>query len=241
MTDEDLALLALIHQLKRPTAADLRRQAQRERPMYDLYRRLERLERAGLVSKTLLYPERGARSPRYYHLRAAGARVLGLAAVGSDHYRRPDPAVYHAGQLRRELALIAERQHWRLLTEEAEMKQCLASVLIAAAQATYGEQFPAHTLLPPTLKVHPDLLLDTGQRVVLVMIGHPHASAVFWRKRIARYQPILGAMAAVCFVLSEQQRRDAEAAAQASLYVRRLLVLGPDELGELVRRLAPSP
>src|SRR5579885_1868932 len=131
-------------------------------PMYDLYRKLERLEQAGLIAKVLLYPERGARSPRYYHLRAAGARALGLARVGSDQYRRPSPTVYHVGQLRRELALVAERQQWRLLTEETEARRFLASVLVRAAQATYGEQFPAHTLLPTTLKIHPDLLLDTG-------------------------------------------------------------------------------
>lgn len=240
MTDEELALLSMIHQLKRPTAADLRRQVCPQRPMYDLYRRLERLERAGLVSKTLLYPERGARSPRYYHLRLAGARALGLATVGSDHYRQPGPEVYHAGQLRRELALMAQRQGWRLLTEEAEAKRFLASVLVSAAQATYGEQFPAHTLLPATFKVHPDVLLDTGTRVVVVIIGHPHASADFWRKRLARYQPILGAVVAACFALSPQQRRDAEEAAQASMYAKRLLILGANDLGELVRRLAPS-
>ncbi|GEM_PF-3337752 len=240
MNDEELALLAMIHQLKRPTASDLHRQVLPHRPMYDLYRKLERLEQAGLIAKVLLYPERGARSPRYYHLRAAGARALGLARVGSDQYRRPSPTVYHVGQLRRELALVAERQQWRLLTEETEARRFLASVLVRAAQATYGEQFPAHTLLPTTLKIHPDLLLDTGARVVVVIIGHPHATASFWRKRIARYQPILGAVAAVCFALSDEQRRDAEEAAQASIYAKRLLVLGADELGELVRRLAPS-
>jgi hypothetical protein len=241
MNDDDLALLAMIHQLKRPTADDLHRQVSPHQPMYALYRKLEKLERAEMIAKVLLYPDRGARSPRYYHLRLAGARALGLAKVASDQYRQPSPAVYHAGQLRRELALVAKRQQWRLLTEETEARRFLASVLVGAAQATYGEQFPAHTLLPATLKVHSDLLLDTGARVVVVIIGHPHATAIFWRRRLARYQPILGAVAAVCFALSDEQRHAAEEAAQASLYARRVLVLGADELGELVRRLAPSP
>lgn len=241
LTDDELVVLALIHQLKHPTAGDVRRHLPVARPMYDLYRKLKKLEQLELVDKTPLYPEQGARSPRYYHVRLAGARALGLDGVGSDHYRRPSPTVHHAGQVRRELMLIAGQRCWRLLAEETEAKQCLASVLVEAARATYGEAFPGYSLLPADLKIHPDLVLDTGQRVVLVIIGHPHASAIFWRKRVERYQGVLGVVAAVCFVLSEQQRQDAEQAVQTSLYAKRFLVLQADQVEELVRRLAPSP
>lgn len=241
LTDDDLALLGLIHQLKHPTADDLYQHGPSHRPRRYLYRRLAQLEQGELIGWRLLRPEHGARSPRYYHLRQAGARALGLERVGSDHYRRPALAVYHAGQVRRELALLAHRHHWRLLSDEAEARQRLAAVLMEAARATYGEAFPGYSLLPADLKIHPDLVLDTGQRVVLVIVGHPHASAVFWHKRVTRYQLVLGAVAAVCFALSEQQRHDAEAATHASLYAKRFLVLQADQVGELVRRLAPSP
>ena len=93
--------------------------------------------------------------------------------------------------------------------------------------------------MPADLKVHPDLVLDTGQRVILVIVGHPHASAVFWRRRVARYQPVLGAVAAVCFALSDQQCCDAEEAVHASLYAKRFLVLKADQVEELLGRLAP--
>ncbi|HEU5200161.1 MAG TPA: hypothetical protein VFU32_11010 [Ktedonobacterales bacterium] len=239
LTDDDRALLALIHQLKHPTADDLYRHGPSHRPRRYLYRRLVQLEQREMIGWRLLRPEQGARAPRYYHLRLAGARVLGLDGVGSDHYRRPTLEVYHAGQVRRELALVAQRHHWHLLSDEVKARQRLASVLMEAARATYGETFPGYSLLPADLKVHPDLLLDTGQRVILVIVGHPHASAVFWRKRVARYQPVLGAVAAVCFALSEQQYRDAEQAVHASLYAKRFLVLKADQVEELLRRLAP--
>ena len=239
MNDDDLTLLALIHQLKHPTAGDLYRHGLAHRPRRYLYRRLAQLEQGEMIGWRLLRPELGARSPRYYHLRLAGARALGLDRVGSDHYRRPALEVHHASHVRRELALIAQFHGWRLLSDEAEARQALASVLMEVARATYGETFPGYSLLPADLKVHPDLVLDTGQRVILVIVGHPHASAAFWRTRVVRYQLVLGAVAAVCFALSDQQSYDAEQAIQASVHAKRFLVLKADQIDELVRQLAP--
>ena len=240
LIEDDRTLLALIHQLKHPTADDLYRYGSSHRPRRYLYRRLVQLEQREMIGWRLLRPELGARSPRYYHLRLAGARALGLDGVGSDHYRRPALEVHHAGQVRRELALIARRHHWSLLSDEVEARQRLASALVEVARVTYGETFAGYNLLPADLKVHPDLLLDTGQRVILVIVGHPHASAAFWRQRVARYQPVLGAVAAVCFALSEQQCRDAEQAVHASVYAKRFLVLKADQVEEVLRRLAPG-
>lgn len=240
LIEDDQVLLTLILQLKHPTADDLYRYGPSDRPRRYLYRRLARLEQWEMIGWRLLQPALGARSPRYYHLRPAGARALGLDNVGSDHYRRPSLEVYHAGQVRRELALIAHRHHWQLLAEEVEARQRLASVLMEVARATYGEMFPGYSLMPPDLKVHPDLVLDTGQRVILVIVGHPHASAVFWRRRVARYQLVLGAVAAVCVALSEQQYRDVEQAVHASVYAQRFLVLKADQIDALVRRLEPA-
>jgi DNA-binding PadR family transcriptional regulator len=240
LNEEELGLLRVIQQLKHPTTDDLHRHGLAQQPRYALYRTLKKLEQAGLIARALLAPEQGARSPRYYHLRLAGARALGLEAVGSDHYRQPSPKVYQASHVRRELALVAARQQWRVVAEDRAARQVLTAVLSDVARATYGETFPAHTLLPATFKLHPDLLVDTGQRVIIVIVGHPHGTAQFWRARVARYQPVLFAVTAVCFALSEQQRQEAEEAVQASLQAKRFLVLRADQLDDLVRRLAPS-
>jgi hypothetical protein len=190
------------------------------------------------MAAELLLPERGHGSPRAYRLLLKGARAIGLTSLRSDHYRKQRREVYQAQQVRHELALWAERYGWRLLTTDEECRPALIGLLTGVAYARYGEHFPTHTIVPTPVKVRPDLLLETGNALVLIIIGHPQASAMFWKSRMERYAPLLHAVRVACFALTEQQHHDAAAVIAATGHAKRCLLLGPSQVMELVNRLA---
>jgi len=235
---DEAAVLAFLHQAKHATTDDLHRHVLSARPKIYVYRKLAKLIHGGYIAAHLLAPERGGGSPRVYHLLLKGARAIGLAALGSAHYSKPTREVYRARQVRHELALWADKYGWRLLTSEEVCQQAILGVLVQVARATSGECFPVHTITPVGLKVRPDLLLDTGKVLILVIVGHPQASAAFWKQRVERSVPILPAVRVVCFALTEQQQEDAAQAIAASVHAGRFLLLGAGQMENLIQRLA---
>jgi DNA-binding PadR family transcriptional regulator len=234
----DLALLRCIYQFGRATVYDLRTHALAKLSRTHVYRKLARLEEAGYLSSERLMPERGHGSPRVYRLLLKGARALGIASLSSAQYRKQTREVYQAQHVRQELAIWAARQRWRLLTTDEECRRVLSDLLTHMGYARYGEHFPTHTVVPVNLKVRPDLLLDTGKVLVLVIVGHPQASATFWKKRLERYEPVLHALRVACFALTELQYRDAAEVLATTRYAKRCLLLHPFQVEELVTRLA---
>ncbi len=233
----DLALLRCIYQFGRATAHDLRTHALAKLSRTHVYRKLARLEEAGYVSSELLMPERGHGSPRVYRLLLKGARALGIASLSSAQYRKQTREVYQAQHVRQELAIWAARQRWLLLTNDEECLRTIRDLLIKVGYARYGELFPTHTLIPLSFKVRPDLLLATGRVLVLVIIGHPQASAAFWKRRLERYEPVLHAMYVACFALNEPQFYDAAAVVGSTRYAQRCYLFRTSQVEELITQL----
>lgn len=237
ITADEAAVLAFIHQAKEVTADDIHMHVLSRLSRSQVYRRLAKLVEGGYLAVRVLLPERGNVSPRTYHLLLKGARAIGLTALSSAHYQKRTREVYQAQHVKQELAFWAAQQGWRLLTSEPDCRQALSGLLVSVARATYGESFPAHAIMPAGLKVRPDLLLDTGTVLVLVIVGHPQASPAFWKQRIERYEAILPFVRAACFALTEQQAQDATAVVAAAGYAKRVLVLHADHVEDLIQRL----
>jgi hypothetical protein len=242
---DEVALLAFLHRVRRATAGDLHKYACSAISRTQFYRRLARLVEGRYIAAEVLLPERGHGSPRIYRLLLKGARAIGLTSLSSAYYRKPRREVYQAQHIRHELALWAEHYGWRLLTTDEECRPALMGLLAALAYARYGERFPTHTIVPTNVKVRPDLLLETDKALVLIIIGHPQASATFWKSRMERYAPLLHAVRVAYFALTEQQHHDAAAVIAATGQARRCLLLSPSEVEDFVTQLAqeenPAP
>lgn len=177
-----------------------------------LYRRLEALHKAGHLSRTALYPERGAASPHQYFVKAMGAHALG-ERMPRDHAkpRRRDFRL-RPGIIQR-LRSLADQKGWYLIEENADMRAILAGELKKAALSQFGQVEPDYIyqgMVPR--KVEPDLLLYTGHEAHLIIISHPHAGRFAFKARLRRYAPLLPFVRLVCYALTPDQQTQWERA-----------------------------
>lgn len=238
LTDDERHFLRTIYALKHATTEQIHRIVLPSHSRRSVQVKLASLRERRLIDAHLLYPDRGARSPRYYHLLARGAHEIGVARLGSNHYRIEQPAFFQARVVRSELELVARRRGWRLLADEQEMRAALLESLVCLAQAQHGEALPVHSLVPllPD-RLRPDLVLSTPREAIPILIAHPYYGPAFWRQRIARYQRLLPLVRAVGIALTETQHSEAERVlAQAGL-MRRLLLIVPAQLSDLEGRI----
>ncbi len=236
---DDLALLAALLDYKRLTTTQLYRYVLPTRPKRYVERRLAHLRSLGLIEAHLLYPEQGARSPRYFHLLLAGARAVGKDRLGSEHYRTERREFIAARSARLELELLARKAGWQVFHREAEMRQVLLAYLTHLAASEHGQDFPMHTLatlLPARLR--PDLVLVTASEAIPIVIAHPYAGTAFWQARLTKYAPVITRVRAVGVALSPDQHAEAQAIVGKSAWPRRYLMVEPHELSTLLTRLA---
>lgn len=238
LTPQEIAILGHIERYKHPTTEQLWRLAIPDRPKRYTERCLQRLRALGLVDVALVYPDKGAGSPRYYHLLLAGARALGKSRLGSQHYRIEGREAFAARSARIELELMVRDTNWQLCDQELEMRQTLLAALTQMAFAKHNEQYPAHLLaelLPHRLQ--PDLLLTTPAEVIPIIIAHPFAGSAFWRGRLEKYGAIISQVRAIGIALSDEQQAEARSIVAHSAWPRRFLILQPSELPALRTRL----
>lgn len=238
LAEDERAILEALYRYVHLTTEQVWRIALPGRSKRTSERTLEGLRGRRLIVGAPLAPEDGARSPLSYHLLLAGARAIGQARLSSHYYRAVRQEAFAARQVNIELDLLARQGGWRLVREEAEMRQALLAYLAYLAANEHGVRPPAHTLaglLPARLA--PDLLLVTPTEVIPVIVAHPQSGRPFWHDRLKRYAPIITQVRAIAIVVASSQQDEAEQVIRQSAWPRRYLILQAQDVPTLLMRL----
>lgn len=238
---QDTAILSCIAHARGITTADIFEKIYQndEAQKWQMYRRIKFLETFGYIDAKLLYPEKGNSSPKYYILRAKGAKAIGLEKVPPNQYRYLNRDFYRFKQIRIEIEKIAAERKWMLVTDERHKRRHIAESFKRYAYQQGFAVAPEHIYLQSVpLEIAPELVLETHKEVFILILCHPFAGEDAFRKKVEKYSMLVTDIRCICLFSRREQVSQFEHVIQGKPYESSFLLFSFDQLEDIKTRLA---